>query len=193
MNLYNIVLFLHIGGDIGLFIGLGIQWLGLATLRRVNRVEQARGVTRLINIANPMGTASALLTIASGLYMALTVWGIQTGWILVALVSLVALIPPAIGLVIEPRLRAITAAVQEEPDGALSAALTRRINDPLLGTALQTMAALLVGIVYLMTNKPALNGAILAIVIAVLAGLASSLPLWRGRGGRMIPGNDELQ
>jgi hypothetical protein len=193
MNLYNIVLFLHIGGDIGLFIGLGIQWLGLATLRRVNRVEQARGVTRLINIANPLGTASALLTIASGLYMALTVWGIQTGWILVALVSLVALIPPAIGLVIEPRLRAITAAVQEEPDGALSAALTRRINDPLLGTALQTMAALLVGIVYLMTNKPALNGAILAIVIAVLAGLASSLPLWRGRGGRMIPGNDELQ
>ena len=38
----------------------------------------------------------ALLTIASGLYMALAAWGILTGWILVALASIVVFIPPAI-------------------------------------------------------------------------------------------------
>jgi hypothetical protein len=45
----------------------------------------------------------------------------------------------------------------------------------------------LMGIVYLMPNKPAFTSAILAIVVAVFAGLASSLLLWRGASGRMIP------
>jgi hypothetical protein len=40
---------------------------------------------------------------------------------------------------------------------------------------------LLIGIVFLMTNKPAITSAILVIVMAVFAGLASSLFLWRGR------------
>jgi hypothetical protein len=193
MNIYHIVLFLHVSGDIGLFIGLGIQWLSLTALRRVNRVEQVRGIIRLITIADPIGTVSALLTIASGLYMAVTAWGIKTGWILVALASIVVFIMPAIGLVIEPRLRAITATIQEVPDGALSAALSIRINDPVLGTVLQTMVTLLIGIVYLMTNKPAFTGAILAILIAVITGLVSGLPLWRSGSGRMIPRNDGMQ
>jgi hypothetical protein len=181
MNIYHLVLFLHVSSDIGLFIGLGIQWQGVIALRKVTRVEQARGLIRLIAIADPMGTISALLTITSGFYMALTVWGIQTGWILVALASIMIFISPAIGLIIEPRLRAIKVIIQEEPDGPFSAALRNRINDPVLGTTLQTMAALLIGIVFLMTNKPAITSAILVIVMAVFAGLASSLFLWRGR------------
>ncbi len=193
MDIYHIALFLHVSGVIGLFIGLGIQWLGATILRKVNRVEQARGLIRLITIAEPIGTVSALLTVASGLYMALTAWGILTGWILVALASIVVFIPPAILLVIKPHMRAIKAAIQEEPDGSISTGLSKRINDPVLGTALQTMAALLLGIVFLMTNKPALTSAILAIVIAVFAGLSSSLFLWRGASGRMIPRNERVQ
>jgi hypothetical protein len=185
MSVYTILLFLHVSGAIGLFIGLGIQWLGLAALRRVTRVEQARGIIGLVAIADPIGTVCALLTIASGLYMALTVWGIQTGWILVALASIVAFIPPAIGLLIEPRMRAIKTSLQGEADGPLSAALYAHIHDPILGTTLQSMATLLLGIVFLMTNKPTLPGAIVTIVIALFAGLVLSLPLWRKGGGRM--------
>lgn len=79
MSIYTIVLFLHVIGDIGLFIGLGIQLLSLAASRRVKRVEQARVIAGLIAIADQIGVISALLTIASGLYMALTVWGLRTG------------------------------------------------------------------------------------------------------------------
>lgn len=185
MNIYHLVLFLHVTGDIGLFFGLGIQWLGLMALRRVKRIEQARGIAGLVAIANPIGTISALLTIASGFYMALTVWGLQTSWILVALASIVVFISPAIGLVIEPHTRAITAAIREEPNGPLSAALSMRIHDPTPIITLQTMVTLLIGIVFLMTNKPALIGAIMTVVMAVVIGLASGLPWWRKENGRM--------
>jgi hypothetical protein len=185
MSVYTILLFLHVTGAIGLFIGLGVQWLGLVALRRVKRIEQARGITGLVAIADPIGTVCALLTIGSGLYMALTVWGIETGWILVALASIVVIIPPAIGLLIEPRMRAITTSIQEEADGPLPAALKERIHDPILGTTLQSMATLLLGIVFLMTNKPALPTAIVTTVIALFTGLVLSLPLWRKGGGRM--------
>jgi hypothetical protein len=45
MDVYHIALFLHVSSDIGLFIGWGVQRPGLTTLRRVERVEQARGMT----------------------------------------------------------------------------------------------------------------------------------------------------
>ena len=46
-------------------------------------------------------------------------------------------------------------------------------------------AFLLLGIVFLMTNKPPLPGAGITVAIALAAGLASAAPLWWGRGGKM--------
>lgn len=52
--------------------------------------------------------------------------------------------------------------------------------------------AVLFGIVFLMTTKPAAGGAILAIVVALAIGLLASLPLWwsarrAGRRGAVPP------
>jgi hypothetical protein len=192
MNVYTILLFLHVSGDIGLFIGLGIQLLSLATLRRVKRVEQARPIAGLIAITNPIGVISALLTIGTGLYMAFTVWSFRTSWIVVSLASMGLFLTPIIGLVIEPRTRAIVSATRQAPDGPIQETFYRMINDPVLGTALQTMAALLLGIVFLMTNKPPLVEAIITIAIALAAGLASAAPPWWGRGGKIRQKGDEL-
>lgn len=179
MNLYSLVLFVHVSGDIGIFIGIGAQLLSLMALRRATRVEHARAIAGLITLSDPISVISALVTIAAGLYMALTVWGLQTGWIAVALASLVVLLPPCIVGVVEPRMRAIVTMAKEVPDGPLPATLDTRIHDPVLGTALHTVAAVVLGIVFLMTNKPSLAGSILAMVVALALGLASGLPLWR--------------
>ncbi len=179
MSLYTIVLFLHVSGDIGLFIGIGTQLFSLAALRRAKNVAQVRAIVGLITMSDSVSVVSALLTIAAGLYMALTVWGLQTGWIAVALASIIVLLPPLIRGVIEPRMRAIVAMAREAPDGPLSAALSAHIHDPVLGTALQTMAALVLGIVFLMTIKPSLVGSIIAMAVALALGLTSGLPLWR--------------
>ena len=184
MNAYSLVLFLHVSGDIGIFIGIGLQLFSLMALRRARRVEQVQAITWLITLSNRVSTGSALLTIAAGFYMALTVWGLQTGWIAVTLASLVVLLGPLLAGIIEPRMRAIVSMSQAAADGPLPAMLTAHIHDPVLGTTLQTVTAVVLGIVFLMTNKPSLGGAILVIGIFLTLGLASSLPLWRAARAR---------
>jgi len=174
MDIYNIVLFLHISGAIGYFVGIGTWLFGFTALRRAQRVEQVRALTNLTGRLGPLFVISVLLILASGLYMAITAWGLRTSWIAVGLISLILIAP--LGLVlIEPRRRAIVRLAQEAPDGPLPQALQQRIHDPILGTALQTVAVLLLGIVFLMTTKPALIFSLIVMTVALVLGLASGL------------------
>ncbi len=178
MNPYTLALFFHVAGDIGIFIGLGVQLLCLLPLRQAQRIEQVRLLAGLIRTAEIISTTGALLTIATGLYMALTAWRLQLGWIAVALGSLVVLILPLIVGVIEPRTKAIIKLAGEAEAGPIPAALGNHIHDPILATGLQTAAAIVLGIVFLMTTKPALAGSIITMAAALVLGLASGLPLW---------------
>jgi len=174
MDIYNIVLFLHISGAIGYFVGIGTWLFGFTALRRAQRVEQVRALTNLTGRLGPLFVISVLLILASGLYMAITAWGLRTGWIAVGLISLILIAP--LGLVlIEPRWRAIARLAQETPDGPLPQALQQRIHDPILGTALQTVTILLLGIVFLMTTKPELIVSLIVMAVALVLGLASGL------------------
>jgi hypothetical protein len=174
MSIYTIVLFLHVSGAIGYFISTGTWLFGLSALRRARRVEQVRALTNLVGRSGPLFGISVLLILATGLYMALTAWGLRTGWIDVALISLI-LIAPLGTAFIEPRRRAIDRLAREAPDGPLSQALEQRTHDPVLLTALQTLAALLLGIVFLMTTKPSLTSSLIVMAVALVLGLASGL------------------
>jgi hypothetical protein len=177
MNSYTLALFLHVCGVIGFFLSLGTWIFGLVAIRRAQRVEQVRAIAALIALSDPLAVMSILLLIAAGLYMALTVWGLQTEWIDVALGSLILLAPVG-PLFVEPRLHAIAKMAEEIASGAIPTALAARTHDPLLGTALHILLTGLLGIIFLMTNKPTLTPSILIMVIAVTIGLASGIPLW---------------
>lgn len=129
----------------------------MAALRRAKRVEQVRTIVALAAIAGRIFPLTILLLIATGLLMAVIAWGVQA-WDGVALISFVLIVVPPV-------------------------ALEAHIHDPVLGTALQTITALLLGIVFLMTTKPTLVGSILVMAIAVVLGLASGLPLARAKRG----------
>jgi Predicted integral membrane protein (DUF2269) len=174
MSIYTIVLFLHVSGAIGYFVGIGTWLFGLAALRRAQRVEQVRALTNLAGRLGPLFGISVLLILATGLYMALTAWSLQTGWIGVALISLVLIAPLSTAL-IEPRRRAIDRLAREVPDGPLPQSLEQRIHDPVLATALQTVATLLLGIVFLMTTKPSFTGSLIVMAVALALGLAAGL------------------
>ncbi len=183
MSIYTIVLFLHVCGAIGYFINIGIWLFGLAALGQAQRVEQVRALTHLVGRLGPLFGVSVLLLLATGLYMALTAWGLETGWILVALISLI-LIAPLGTIFIEPRRRAIDRLAQEAPDGPLPRSLERRTHDPVLLTALETVTVLLLGIVFLMTNKPSLTGSLIVMAIALALGLASGVLVSRATPAR---------
>jgi hypothetical protein len=180
MNIYSITLFVHVISAIGNFFGNGTLLLCMAALRRAQRVEQVRTIIELMAITRLIFPLSILLLIATGLSMAVIAWGVQ-GWIGVALFSFVLIVVPLGGIVAQRRFGAIVTMAREAPNGPLPVALEAHIHDPVLGTALQTITALLLGIVFLMTNKPTLIGSILVMAIAVVLGLVSGLPLARAR------------
>ena len=171
MTVYTIVKFLHVVGAIGYFVAVGALLFGLAALERSQRIEHVRILAEFVRRLTPLFNLSVLLLLLAGLYMTFTVWGLETGWIDVALASLLVIVPVA-AVTIQSRLRVIARLAHAESDGPLSANLLARIHDPTMLTMPRTVITLLVGIVFLMTNKPELSAALLVMALALVLGLA---------------------
>jgi hypothetical protein len=178
MNVYSILLFVAVAGAIGIFVGMGSWLIGITAIDRVSRVEQVRTLIDMMRMTRYVVPASALLTIASGLTMTLTTWGMRTGWILVAIGGLF-IIGPTGAWVVDPKVHKIAIMAHALPDGPAPTALTAHTHGPLLHIALHTLVATLTGIVFLMTTKPDFSTSIGAMLVSLLLSLASSLSLLR--------------
>ncbi len=181
MSIYNLVLFVHVIGAIGYCLGIGMWLFVLAGLRRAQRVEQVRSLIRLNDLSGPFSGISALLLLGAGLYLALAAWSLLTSWILVALISLLLMVPTSAALIAPRRSAIVKQLAREAPGGELSRALERHIDDPVLATVCTTVAALLLGLVFLMTTKPNLVGSLIVMVVALLLGLAAGVLVSRMR------------
>ena len=180
MSPYRLALFVHIVGMIGFFMALGVWLYGLVAIRRARHAQQVRLICQAIFATDAVAVIGILLLAIAGLYMAITTWGVATGWVLVAIVSF-ALLAPIGPLVVERRLHTIASLAAAAPDGPLSAQIQRRIADPVMGAGVAMMIAWLLGIVFLMTTKPLLNGAIVVMLLAAFLGILAGMPLWFAR------------
>jgi len=108
---------------------------------------------------------SALAILLPGVYLSATAWGWGQAWInaSLALTVLLAALAPAIN---GRKLSAIGRALNSAPDGPLPAGPRALIHDPVLHGSEQVMAALGLGIIFLMT----------------VLGCATSLSSWRTVG-----------
>ena len=174
VSFYPLLLFIHVSGAICLFIGMGIWLFGSIASARAARVEQVRTLADLMLMARMAVPVGAFVVIAAGLAMTWIAWGFQTGWIAVALGSL-AIIGPIGTWVIDPKVRAIATLAHTLPDGSLTRPLAALIHDCILRTALHTTTAMLFGIIFLMTAKPALLVGLGAMVISAFLGVASAV------------------
>jgi peptidoglycan biosynthesis protein MviN/MurJ (putative lipid II flippase) len=177
ISVYSVALFLHIVGALGLFVALGLEWTSLLYLRRAATADQAREWLKLFTSLRRLYPISWLAILIPGFYMTATVWG-GTAWIIIALaaVVLIAVLGAALG---GRQMAPIGQAVAGE-SGPLSATLRNRLDNPLLWASLRIRTAIALGVVFLMTVKPDLLGALITMGVAVFLGLAFSLPA-RGR------------
>jgi hypothetical protein len=186
MSTYVIVLFLHICGALGYFISAGTRSLDMIILQRAQRVEQVRIITTLDNWLGPIFGISLLTLVVTGLYMTVTTWGFQTGWIDVALISVI-LMAPAGALLMEPRRRAIVTTARELPNGPIPAELSRHIHNKVLQATARALPLVLLGIVFLMTTKPSLGGSILvmalALALSIVVGVLAPRPTRAQKAG----------
>jgi hypothetical protein len=179
MTLYSFALFLHIVGALGLFIALGLEWTSLGYLRRATTTEQVHPWLQVFALLRRIYPLSWLAILLPGFYMTATTWR-GAAWISIAFAAII-LIAVVGGAISGRRMAAIGPAVTNE-SGRLSSEFRQRLGDPLLWASIQTRVAIALGIVFLMTVKPGLAGALLTIGLAAILGLASAWPAWsRGR------------
>lgn len=172
MNYYLIAKFVHIVGALGLFIALGIEWLSLRNLRHAINPADVREWTRIVRGIQRLGAPSMAATVISGFYM-MAVARMHVAWLVVAFGSLVVLALLAV-IVTQRRVAAIGRSVETMPE-SISASLHQRLRQPLLWIVMQVRVALALGIVFLMTLKPDLVGALLTIGVAASLGLVLAL------------------
>lgn len=152
MNLYSLVLFTHIVATLGLFAGLAIEWLILLALKKAGAAETQTWIGVWPKML-PLTIASAVLLIASGIYLAARVAVWNQGWIQVSLLSLLIIAP--LGALAGRRVQAIASNRDAGARAQIAALVSCR-----------TTVAL--AVVMLMTIKPNLteSGAITAIALA---------------------------
>lgn len=177
MTAYEAALFLHIVGLTGMFAGIGVTMTVLHFARRAETVSAVRPLMPLAALGGKTIPLFSVLVLVTGVYMVEDVWKWDVGWIQVSLATFVILF--AMGPLINARrTRAIGMEAQRAPDGAVSGDLARLLEDPVLHTSEITMTLATVGIIYLMVVKPGTGGSLLAIAVAVAAGLAISAQAW---------------
>jgi len=181
MTLYSIALFLHIVGALLLFTALTLEGIGLRQLRRATTAGEVRDAAGIIGLGRFVGPASALGIVVPGLYMTATTWGWQP-WILVGLASW--LLIAVSGAVNGIRLAAVSRAVAKS--GRLSPEQRVQVGHPVLVTAWLARSAVVVSVVFLMTTKPGVGGALLVVMAAAAIGIVASLPAWRGARPRRL-------
>ncbi len=181
MSPYAVALFAHIVGVILLFVGVGVLVLATIAIRRTRRAEDVRALIvpltagrriglEHISVVDAVVVAGVLLIALSALYMVPTAWSLEVPWIRVAIAATViaGLLGP---FVVNPRLHRIAHDSRATPDGPLAGPLAQIVRDRVLTMALGAMASTLLGVVFLMTDKPPAFQSVAAVAIAAALGI----------------------
>jgi hypothetical protein len=173
MSLYSAAVFLHVVGALGLFAALGLEWAGVRNLRCSVTTAQAREWLKLLGGLRLVERPAALVLLGTGIYASAATGGGRP-WIGLGLLTL--LVIAALGeLLTGRRLRRVGRVLPEE-GGAVTPALMRQLADSVLTLSACLRTALALGVVFIMSTKPDRAGALSAMAMALVLGLAAGLP-----------------
>jgi hypothetical protein len=161
---YAIGLFFHFLGMIALFVGFGLEWTGSSLLRSATTSDQARSWLGLYRTSQLISGPGWLVLILSGGYLASVTGGMKQGWIFGAWIGIVVALYIGFAMIL-PRVKKLRVALPEG-NAPLSAATLAGTKGAMLASLVRVRFMLSLGIVALMTYKPA----VLRISLLVLLG-----------------------
>jgi hypothetical protein len=170
MNFYILVLFLHIIGAAGLFLGLGIEGITLKFLNRASSTEQVLSWQPSLKLLRITFGSSTILLLLSGIYMAERVWG-WTGWVIIGLIILVVL--SGQGSMTGKKIGEIMKSLSKS-NGSLSTEIKEKLSAPFLLKAFRIKIFIVAGTIFIMTLKADWITSIAAIIISFLVGILIS-------------------
>ena len=167
MSFYSIVLFFHITGAMGLFAGLGLEWLIAHNLMSVNSNSQAFQWIGLFKVLPPIFLSSGILILISGIYMSAEIWGLNS-WIISAFV-LYLILAAFGGVIVSRRVGLIRNELETEGDN-LAESILNKLKSPLISESLKIRIMLALSIIFIMTVKPDWTVTLIVICVALLTG-----------------------
>lgn len=170
MELYSMILFVHVVSGMGMAAALAtmityeVRARGAKTLNELRSVYDAelRMSARMKMLAFLLGT--------TGLYMARARWSIASAWVIEAIVIFVYLLSSG-PLVFGRHMRAAVDAAERA--GTITSEVQAILGDRFLATLGRLRVALLALLVFLMTTKPGVAGALAALATALVVAVAS--------------------
>jgi hypothetical protein len=186
MTLYSIALFLHVVGALLLFASLTLEGIALRQMRRAAIPGEAQGARAILRLNRIIGPASLVGVLVPGLYMMATTWG-WVAWIVVALAAYVLI--AVFGAVNGIRILALESKLAAESVPP-SQALGDRLVDPRFVAFWCGRVGIATGVVFLMTVKPGVVVAVLAVVFGAALGVALSASFWTRGPAAMPAGRD---
>jgi uncharacterized membrane protein len=162
------LLFFHILGVVGLFVGLAIELLAIVRLQRAETLADARAATLNVPVIAPLMGTSVLLLLSMGIAMVYVGgFGWSQGWIDVVFAVVVAFAIAA-PILVGRKLEALHAMAAEGGDGPITAAIERARRGALAQYLVFFGLLATVSALYVMISKPALPQTI-ALVVAAAA------------------------
>jgi hypothetical protein len=186
MDAYHVVLYIHL---LSLLVGFSagmIETVCLFRLRAATTLEAAAPWGQLAGEIEKAFPVAILGLFGSGAYMTSDVWTWSTPWIVLPIIGLVVLSLQG-PLVAGRRGHAVKAALIANGPGPLGPEARRMTRDRALWTAGFTNEFLVLGIIWVMTEKPGWGGAIATLVIAYAVGVAVAMRLTRGPTAESAP------
>ena len=171
---YDLALFLHIVGVLGLFAALTVEGVAWHGIRASVTGDQARTSLILLRPLRLVGPAALLLILVPGLYLAAT---IETGggWIAAGLIGFLAI--GILGGAVTGRRMRVVGPTLGRAHGPLDREATLASHDPALATSYALRLALALGIVWLMTVKPDFVPSLVVLGAAAVLGLTAARTL----------------
>lgn len=167
---YDVALFVHILGAIGLFSAVSMVMVALVRMGQASTVGQIREWAAVAQLAGKSIPIIALVILAPALYMVIMAWGFTRAWVLAAIITYVVL--AVLGAAVNGKtLERLAATAQAAGQGPVPAELRAQLTATRLWLAEGTQLMLLVGIVFLMTLKPNLLFSVVDLVSALLLGI----------------------
>jgi hypothetical protein len=174
VDAYRTVLFLHF---LALFVGFGaaaILGLSLFRLRASQTLADALPWALLAGKTEQAFPVAIIGLFATGAYLTSHLWTWSTGWIDVAIVSLVVIAAQGV-LIAGRRAKELERALETNGAGPLSEAARKMTCDRALWIVSFANPGIVLGVVWVMTQKPGTAGAIAAVVVGYVVGALAAL------------------
>jgi hypothetical protein len=181
MTVYTVVLFLHLVGVLFLFMNFALEWVIQGRVHNSATLEQARPWLMAGRRVPLLGAIGGIGVLIPGLWLAAheRLW--NQAWIQAALTAAVVMV--VLGAAItRPRMHKLGKAAAEAVPGAAQGTgqtgsdSARRLHDPVVVFSLRIRVALGFGVLYLMAAKPNLIATLVTMCVALVLGIAISIP-----------------